>query len=120
MDDEPVLRDMLKDMLEFHGAHAVLVEDGALAARAWEDGIRQGSPFDAGILDLVVDQGVGGVEAARTIRSLDQNARLLVCSGYSNDPLFADPAAYGFCGTIQKPFRLAELLDSVAKSIAGS
>lgn len=120
MDDEPVLRGMLKDMLEFHGAEIVVVEDGLQAATAWDEGIRNGTPFDAGILDLVVDQGIGGVEAAQRIRSLDQNARLLVCSGYSNDPLFADPTAYGFCGTIQKPFRLGELLDSVAKSIAGS
>lgn len=120
MDDEPVLRNMLKDMLEFHGAQAILVEDGAQAARAWEDGIRQGSPFHAGILDLVVDNDIGGVEAARRILSVDPDARLLVCSGYSNDPLFADPAAYGFSGTIQKPFRLAELLDTVAKSIAGT
>lgn len=120
MDDEPVLRNMLKDMLEFHGATATTVEDGLQAAEAWEDGIRQGAPFHAGILDLVVDQGMGGVEAARRIRSIDPDARLLVCSGYSNDPLFAEPGAYGFQGTIQKPFRLADLLDSVAKSIAGT
>ncbi|GEM_PF-5441842 len=120
MDDEPVLRNMLRDMLEFHGAKTILVEDGTQAEQAWEDGIRQGAPFHAGILDLVVDQGLGGLEAARRIRSMDPNARLLVCSGYSNDPLFSDPDAYGFCGTIQKPFRLSELLDSVAKSIAGT
>jgi hypothetical protein len=32
-----------------------------------------------------------------------------VSSGYSNDPVLASPAMYGFTDKIQKPFRLDEL-----------
>ena len=58
------------------------------------------------------------METARRILESDPDARLLVCSGYSDDPLLSDPTGHGFRATVSKPFRLADLLESIAKSIA--
>ena len=35
--------------------------------------------------------------------------RAIVSSGYSNDPVMADPARFGFRGVIAKPYRMREL-----------
>ena len=118
MDDEPVLQEMLRDMLECHGASATTTGDGEEAIQAWVDGIRRGERFDCGILDLTIEGGTGGMETARRILESDPDARLLVCSGYSDDPLLSDPAGHGFRATVSKPFRLADLLESISKSIA--
>jgi len=37
------------------------------------------------------------------------DARVIVCSGYSSDPVMSDHAAYGFMGRLAKPFHMAEL-----------
>jgi DNA-binding NtrC family response regulator len=34
---------------------------------------------------------------------------VIVCSGYSSDPVMSDHAAYGFLGMLGKPFHMEEL-----------
>ena len=61
---------------------------------------------------------MGGAEAARRIIELDPDARLVVCSGYSNEPAMSESDRNGFRGAVSKPFRLVELLETISKSIA--
>jgi len=37
------------------------------------------------------------------------DARVIVCSGYSSDPVMSDHTAYGFLGMLGKPFHMEEL-----------
>ena len=61
------------------------------------------------ILDLTIPGGMGGVEAARQILAIDQEAKLIVSSGYSFDPVMAGYQKYGFCGAVAKPYKASEL-----------
>jgi len=65
--------------------------------------------FDGVILDLTVPGGVGGREAARNILALDPGARIIVSSGYANDPIMADYPKFGFSGVVPKPYKIQEL-----------
>jgi hypothetical protein len=40
---------------------------------------------------------------------LDPQAKALVSSGYSNDPIMTDYAAHGFCAVIPKPYEMQTL-----------
>jgi len=120
MDDEPVLRAMLQEMLESRHAEVVAVDNGESAVTAWQDAASHDRPFHAGILDITIATGMGGLETAKRIHIGDPSARLVVCSGYSNDPFLESPEEHGFVGVLAKPFRIAELLEIVSKSIAGS
>ena len=112
MDDEPPLREMVRDILESQGALVQTAAEGRSAAEAWMDAALRGTPFDLGIFDLSVAGGLGGAEAARRILSEMPSARIIACSGYSDDPALLDTAELGFAGGIAKPFRMADLLDA--------
>ena len=69
----------------------------------------EGEPFAAVITDLTIAGGMGGREAAARILALHPEARLIVSSGYSVDPVMARPADFGFKAVLPKPYSLADL-----------
>lgn len=60
------------------------------------------------ILDLTVPGGMGGREAVRRILAIDPRARVIVSSGYSNDPVTDDYRDHGFCCVVLKPYQVGE------------
>jgi hypothetical protein len=52
---------------------------------------------------------MGGKECASLIKGIDPSLPLFVASGYADDPVLADPCAYGFSGRLAKPFIRADL-----------
>ncbi len=113
MDDEEHIRSISKKMLEKFGHTVALTADGEEAVTEYQRAMEDGDTYHLVIMDLTIPGGKGGKEAATEILSLDPDARILVSSGYSNDPVMADYKAYGLKGIIAKPFRLAELKDTI-------
>ena len=84
----------------------------------YKEALSADHPFDAVVLDLTVPGGMGGKETVRQLRALDPNVRAIVSSGYSNDPVMANPARYGFCGAVKKPYlvqEISQVLDAIIK-----
>jgi len=73
---------------------------------------------DLVIFDLTIPGGMGGLEAFRLIRRIDPAVKGIVTSGYSQDPVISDPAAYGFAGAMQKPFTIQDLSALVGRITA--
>jgi PAS domain S-box-containing protein len=116
MDDEESIRETVGDMLEAMGYSVVYSTEGNEALAMIADAALRKSPFKAVIMDLTIPGGMGGREAVEKLRLNDASATLpaFVSSGYSDDPVMADPTAFGFTDKIQKPFRkgnLSELLE---------
>lgn len=114
MDDDPHLRPMLKKMLEHIGFSAICVPDGDTAISEFINARNSDIPFAAVIMDLTISGGMGGVEAARKIREIDQSIPLIVASGYSDDPVISNYESYGFNQRLIKPFSLDELRKTIA------
>ena len=70
-------------------------------------------PFDFVMLDLTVPGGMGGQEAIKKILQINPEAKAIVASGYSNDPVMANYKEYGFSGVIAKPFQLRDLQEVI-------
>jgi len=66
-------------------------------------------------MDLTIRGGMGGKETISRLLELDPNARAIVSSGYSNDPVMANYKDYGFLGMVPKPYAIRALLDEVHK-----
>ena len=109
MDDEEMVRQVAAKILQQLGCQVQEAADGEAAVAAYHKAREEGNPFDLVIMDLTIPGGMGGKEAVQELRRLDPGARVVVSSGYANDPIMADPEKYGFNGVISKPYMLKEL-----------
>jgi len=109
MDDEELVLEMARGMLEHLGCEAQGARDGGEAIRMYGDAMEEGKAFDLVVMDLTIPGGMGGAEASRRLLGMYPEARLIVSSGYSADPVMANFAAYGFRGVLPKPYRVEEL-----------
>ena len=113
MDDDLLLRNLARSQLSALGHDAVLVKDGATAISTYQEMLESDNPIDLVILDLTIPGGMGGKEAAQKILQLDPEAKLIVASGYSTDPVMAEYREYGFQAAVAKPFTLNELRKAI-------
>ena len=90
MDDEIMIGDITCQMLTFLGYEGMHVIDGKAAIQAYKQHLEQGEPFAAVIMDLTIPGGMGGREAVVEVLAIDPQAKILVSSGYSNDPIMTN------------------------------
>jgi CheY-like chemotaxis protein len=100
-------------MLSFLGYDVELACDGAEAIDLYGRAMGSDAPFDAVIMDLTIPGGMGGKDAVSEILAVDPEAKVIVSSGYSNDPIMAHYKEYGFSAAIAKPFDLQSLKNIV-------
>ncbi|MBN1760117.1 MAG: PAS domain S-box protein [Chitinispirillaceae bacterium] len=108
-DDEEVIRDSTQIMLESMGYTVICTADGKDALSNFHERRRNGQTITAMVLDLTIPGGMGGIETAKEIRTVDKDLPLFVASGYADDPVMANPDNFGFTGSISKPFRRSDL-----------
>ena len=109
MDDEEGLRKLLAATLTKLGYEVVTARDGAEAIALCEDAKAGGRGFDAAMLDLTVNGGMGGIEAAVKLKECDPSLKLIVSSGYSDSAVMSDFRKYGFDDVIPKPWAIEEV-----------
>ena len=115
MDDEEMLRSVVSRMLEIMGYDVVAAADGDEALRLYIEASENGSRFDAVILDLSVNSGMGGREAAEKLVEYDPDVIALVSSGFVGDTVLQNYREFGFRGVIPKPYTSDELRDGLSR-----
>ncbi len=120
MDDDSMVLELVNGLLTALGHEAVLVADGDQAISRYVELRDAGTPVDLVIMDLTIAGGMGGEEAARELLELDAEAKIIVASGYSNNPVMANYQEYGFLAAIAKPFMLAGLDRVIEKVLCSS
>ena len=119
MDDDDIVRDVARDMLDLLGYESYFAKNGEEAIELFKKARGAGAPFDAVILDLTVDDGMGGADAVKKLIRIDPCVKAIVSSGYSRDPIMSDYRRHGFCAVMHKPYRLAEFSRAVKDVISG-
>jgi len=109
MDDDETIRHMLKTMLTLGGYSVELTQDGKEAIAQYVQAREANKPFDAVIMDLTVPGGMGGKDSIAKLLDIDPNAKVIVSSGYSTDPVMNDFKKYGFSAAVTKPYTIGEL-----------
>ncbi len=113
LDDEPLVQNAFKQLLEHWGYEVEAVFDGQQAIETYQHRLDVGRPFDFLFMDLTVPGGLGGHEAITQILNIDPSARAVVCSGYSDNPIMANFRESGFVAALHKPFRVVDLANVI-------
>jgi two-component system, cell cycle sensor histidine kinase and response regulator CckA len=109
MDDEEMILEVSSAMLRRLGYEVTVALNGAEAIEYFRLATLTGEPFDAVILDLTVPGGLGAKETIGELRQINPNAKVIVTSGFSDDPLMTDFQQYGFSSFMPKPYNLTQL-----------
>ena len=109
VDDEDIILDVSREVLQFLGYDAAFAKEGASAIELYAQEKEAGRPFDLVIIDLSIPEGMGGQETIEKLRSDDPQVKAIVSSGYANDPVVQDFSSYGFSGRLTKPYRINEM-----------
>ncbi|MEI9949999.1 MAG: PAS domain S-box protein [Pseudomonadota bacterium] len=117
MDDDDIVRHVAGGILKHLGYDPILTCDGAEALERTRRLVAEGKQLRAAVLDLTVRAGAGGRDTAGPLSDLVPGLPIIASSGYSDDPVMADPAQFGFSASLPKPFRLSELGDLLARLV---
>lgn len=118
MDDEDVIRSLTSEMLTMMGHSPKVVANGDAALRQYRLAQQDQAPFDLVILDLTIPGGMGGQETMQELLALNPEIRAIVSSGYTDDPIMAYYAEYGFKAVVTKPYTFVELQQSINQALA--
>jgi PAS domain S-box-containing protein len=119
MDDDTSIREVMEETLGFLGYEVITARDGNEAIDIYRQYISSRQRIDLVIMDLTIPGGMGGKETVGKVLDLDPDAKIIVSSGYSQDPVMADYESYGFIDILAKPYSLEEVGKKIA-NILGS
>ncbi len=114
VDDEPVLRDMMAEMLRSRGYEVTTARDGVDALEIYR---KEWGKIDLVIVDLIMPR-LGGLETFRRVVGMNRKARVLLCSGNAQHALAQKALQEGAVGVLPKPFGMSELAGWVEKGLA--
>ncbi|MFQ5924992.1 MAG: response regulator, partial [Dehalococcoidia bacterium] len=111
VDDEPWAREMMQEILEREGYHAVAVGSG-------EDAVRQAEEesFDLLLADIVMPR-IGGLELVKEFREISPETIPLLITGYASIETAQAAMRQGVYDYIVKPFDRSDLCAAVAKAL---
>ncbi len=110
VDDDEVMRDLLKRVLERSGFEVLTARDG-------RDGVERfhGRAVDLTITDMVMPV-MDGVEMIRTLVAEQPNIRIIAVSGVDDwDNLLKSARSLGAKAVLRKPVSGAELVNTVRR-----
>ncbi len=111
VDDEALLRDLLKEVLEGKGYVVWTASNGQAAVEIYKK--RKGE-IDLVILDMLMP-GMSGLEVFRTLKEIDSRAKVIIASGYVDRHKVEQVKREGVLDFIAKPFSVSELLSKVQR-----
>lgn len=115
MDDDPLVLDVLTEILTQLDCSAMTAENGEDAIAIFEQEQATDEPFDLVILDLTIPGGMGGEETLHHLKAIDSGVKAIVSSGYSINPVMAEYERYGFGGVVSKPYKIEEMYEVLAQ-----
>lgn len=118
MDDEATLRLVVRLMLERLGYEVSTAEHGGQALAAYEAKAKAGTPFDAVILDINIENGMNGIETLKKLMQIDPDLCAVGASGSITPETLEGLLQIGFAAVLAKPFRLEQLQKAIEDALS--
>ena len=107
VDDDPMIRELLTEILEKQGYTVVSVESGEVALSEIEK-----KHFDLVFLDLLLP-GLKGIDTLKTLKEKDKDVVVVIITGYADEPMALEAMTLGPILLIRKPFREKDILETL-------
>ena len=120
MDDETDICDLAAKSLSQYGFEVETCDNGADTIELYRRSKEMGNPFQAVLMDLTVQGGMGGEEAIGHLKKIDPDVKAIVSSGYRNVSIMSNYKEHGFCDVVSKPYRVQDLIEIVQHVINGT
>ena len=108
IDDEPVIRDLLLDVLSRRGYQVDTAADGASGLKMAEE-----KPYSVVFTDIRMP-GMNGVEVYKRLKVISPSSRVIVMTGYGLEEMIQEALDLGAFADVKKPFDL-ELICGLAE-----
>ena len=120
MDDDEIFCNFIRRTLLRLGYEVEIAVDSSDAIEIYRKARESGYSFNAVIVDLVIQGGMGGDEAIKQLLTIDPDANAIVSSGHSLDPHITNYKEYGFKGALSKPYSIEELTHVLNIALRGN
>ncbi len=113
VDDEEVIRNMVKDFLTKKGYEVILASDGPEAMEKFQQNEGQ---VDLVLLDMVLP-GKSGMETLEDLRKINPRIKAILTSGYIQN-ISENDLEDGVTAFLQKPFSITHLIQKVEEMMS--
>lgn len=113
VDDEQMMQELGRDLLESHGFRVLVACDGIEAVELYQ---HHGSDIALVILDLLMPRLDGG-QTFLELRKMNRHVRAFFCTGYTPQAVIGSLLEGESLRAIQKPFRPDEFINTVREML---
>ncbi|MEN6507598.1 MAG: response regulator [Smithella sp.] len=113
VDDEQVIIDVARDMLEMLGYRVIVAQDGQHAVDIYTE---QKDEITLVILDMVMP-GLSGADVFQALKAINPKVKVILASGYIMSRQIAAVMAQGCRAFMSKPYRLEDLAEKIREII---
>lgn len=115
VDDEELVRNVSKMMLERLGYRVLTAADGAEGVHVFTE---HKDEISVVLLDMTMPR-MGGLEAFQALRQVRPDIQVILASGYNEQDAADRFVGQGLAGFLQKPFQLPTLRDKLESALKG-
>jgi signal transduction histidine kinase/CheY-like chemotaxis protein len=116
-EDEPILRELVVNILEFCGYHIYQAESGPAAVKVWEEHRKE---INLLLTDMVMPGGMSGRQLAERLQKEDPALKVVYTSGYSPGMAGKDIALLEGFNFLPKPYPPGKLARVVRECLDGA
>ena len=113
VDDEEMIRLLVRDILEEIGYNVLSAADGIEAVELYKE---KDGEIDLVILDMTMP-GMGGRETFEKLKEMNPSVRAILSTGYAADERARQMLAMGVKAFVQKPYRIDDLASAVRRTL---
>jgi signal transduction histidine kinase/DNA-binding NarL/FixJ family response regulator len=114
VEDEPFLRETVSLLATRAGYDVTIAPDARAAREAWSAASK---PFDLLFTDIVMPNGVTGLELANELREQNPHLKVILTTGYSEDLLKDGAPAVNGHSLLLKPYGSTALLELMRRTL---
>jgi signal transduction histidine kinase len=113
IDDEPMIREMSRDMLSTIGYNVLVSENGADGLKLFEE---KSNTVDLVLLDLLMPE-MNGITCFKKLKEIKDDVKVVISSGVADLTKRNELEEIGVTGYLEKPFSLKTIADYLKKTL---